>query len=173
MSVDGGVFGGADYMPGRHCRGPEKLRRYGWQLIGFAYRYTGERDSALAAFRRAAAMTPPEERERPGSASRKVQIALLSGEAADFQAARELLHRMLDGDEHVGAARMSLLNSLFQLEAREGNPEAASVARHQLIPSDLLELTDDRRDQAPVGLTIAAGRGIQQLGDRRVVRRGP
>ena len=108
--------------------GPEKLRRYGWQLLGFAYRYTGEPELALAAFRRVETMTTPEEIERPGTASRRVQIALLSGASEDFEQARALLMRLIDKEENTGASRMGLLNSLFQLESRAGDLDAAHAA---------------------------------------------
>jgi len=117
--------------------GSDTLQQYGWSLIGYAYRYTGERDKALAAFRQADAMMPPEELMRTGAINRRVQIALMSGEATDFDQARDLLQRRIDSGEVSGAQKKGLLNSLYQLEVRAGNFDAAYRAIRAAV--DLIE----------------------------------
>ncbi|AKS41312.1 serine/threonine-protein kinase [Wenzhouxiangella marina] len=113
--------------------GEDLLKSFGWQLLGFSYRYTGEAELALQAFRQAAALSPPNRANRPGTSSRLVQIALLSGEAEDYEIARTALRNLLASEELEAEGRIGVLNSSFQLEADAGNAEAAYAAMREAV----------------------------------------
>ena len=131
--------------------GDQQLRVFGWQLLGFAYRYTEDPELALAAFRRSAELDDPARSDRVGSASRLTQIALLSREPQDIDRARaQLEHLIVINDSPT--LRISLLNSLYQLESSLGRPDASRAAMRRAV---------DIIDQNP-GIELA-GRDTNRL----------
>lgn len=112
--------------------GDQQLRVFGWQLLGFAYRYTEDPELALAAFRRSAELDDPARSDRVGSASRLTQIALLSREPADIERARAQLERLIVSNDSP-TLRISLLNSLQQLENGLGHWDASHAAMRRTV----------------------------------------
>jgi serine/threonine protein kinase len=116
----------------RQGYGDRELQSFGWQLLAFAYRYTGEREQALAAFRRAGELSDPNNARDTGWASRLVNIALLSGSTQDHRAAIAAVEGLLTAETNP-TLRMNQLNLLFQLHQAGGRFDQAHAAIAQAV----------------------------------------
>lgn len=112
--------------------GREELRALGWQLLGFAYKYTNDNAAALAAFRQAAKLRHRYEMDTPGHASGLVQIALLSRDSVDAQAAEQAIERAVR-TVSAGAQTMSLMNTLGQLRSSLGDYKGSLQAIQRAV----------------------------------------
>lgn len=112
--------------------GRQDLRALGWQLLGFAHKYIADNAAALSAFRQAANLRHVYEMDTPGHASGLVQIALLSREPTDAQAAEHAIERALLAVP-PGAQTMSLMNTLGQLRSGLGDYEGSLQAIQRAV----------------------------------------
>jgi serine/threonine protein kinase/tetratricopeptide (TPR) repeat protein len=129
----------------REGYGDRELQSFGWQLLAFAYRYTGERDLALSAFRRSGELAHPNNARDTGWASRLVNIALLSGAPGDHRAAIAAVEALLAAETNP-TLRMTQLNLLFQLHQADGRFDQAHAAIAQAV-----QVIDERPDMDLAG----------------------
>lgn len=103
--------------------GPDVLTRLGWGSLGYAHRYTGDMEQALAAFRTAASQYPDQDQDMPEYAAVMTQIAFFTGSEPEIDAAVRSLDRVLAAPQLAPAMRVVMLNSRFQLAARFAGPD--------------------------------------------------
>ena len=163
--------------------GREDLRAIGWQLLGFAYKYTNDNTAALVAFRQAANLRHRYETDTPAHASGLVQIALLSREPANARAAEEAIERAILAVPR-GAQTMSLMNTLGQLRSGLGDYEgslqavARAVAEIDAHPhAEIAGRTINRLNYAWMSLkvrrdTATAAQQLQRVREEDAVNEG-
>ncbi|MFN7055641.1 protein kinase domain-containing protein [Hyphomonas sp.] len=112
--------------------GSERLRRFGWSLLGHAYANTGDPGLAETAFRTSYSLTDTYGRERPGAASVLAQIAKYSLDPDDHERAIAALNRIVE-TEPAPSRQISALNQMYQLLDTYGDDPGANETIRRVV----------------------------------------